>query len=70
MTMTSVQKTVIQTPSGNVLTIAPGTENPVSVDEMIRRRDAWLVRNKDKLKGYSVDQFIAEKKRDIDMGLE
>lgn len=66
---TTEKKPVIRTASGTVLSIEPGTEKPVSIEEMLRRRDAWLERNKEKLKGYSVDQFIAEKKRDIDRGL-
>lgn len=66
----TVKKTVIRTASGSVLTVEPGTEHPVSVDEMLKRRDAWLERNREKLKGYSVDQFIAEKRRDVEAGLE
>lgn len=61
---TTIKKTVIITRSGHPLTVAPGTENPVSVEEMLRRRDAWLERNKDKLKGYTVADFIAEKRRE------
>lgn len=67
---TTVKKSVIRTASGSVLTIEPGTEHPVSIDEMLKRRDAWLRRNREKLKGYSVDRFIAEKRRDVEMGLE
>lgn len=67
---TIVKKTVIRTASGSVLTVEPGTETPVSVDEMLRRRDAWLQRNREKLKDYSVDQYIAEKRRDVELGLE
>lgn len=67
---TTVKKSVIRTASGNVLTIEPGTEHPVSIDEMLRRRDAWLRRNREKIQGYSVDRFIAGKRRGIEMGLE
>lgn len=67
---TSVQKTVIRTASGSELTVAPGTEQPVSVEEMLRRRDKWLTSNREKLGNYSVDQFIAEKHRNVGLGLE
>ncbi len=67
---TTEQKTVIHTASGSILTVEPGTEQPVSVEEMLKRRDMWLKRNGDKVKDYSVDQFIAEKHRDVEMGLE
>lgn len=59
----------IKTESGTILTVEPGTENPVSVEEMLRRRDAWLARNREKVLGYSVDAFIAEKHADIEKGL-
>ncbi len=64
------KKAVVRTASGSVLTVEPGTENPVSIEEMLQRRDAWLDRNREKLKGYSVDQFIAEKRRAVEAGLE
>ena len=70
MTVTTVEKKVVVTPSGTTFSIRPGTENPVSVDEMIRRRDEWYARNKHLLKGYSTEQFIAEKRRDVKAGLE
>lgn len=67
---TMVQKTVIRTASGNALTVEPGTEQPVSVEEMLQRRDKWLERNREKLKDYSVERFIAEKHRNVALGLE
>ncbi len=67
---TMAQKTVIRTASGSELTIEPGTEHPVSVEEMLRRRDAWLQRNRGKIGNYSVDQFLAEKHRNVELGLE
>lgn len=67
---TAVKKTVIRTASGTVLTVEPGTEKPVSVEEMLKRRDVWLERNREKLGGYSVDQFLAEKRRAVEAGLE
>ena len=66
----TVKKTVVRTASGSVLTVESGTEKPVSVEEMLKRRDLWLERNREKLKGYSVDRFIAEKRRDAEMGIE
>jgi hypothetical protein len=67
---TTVQKPVIRTASGSLLTVEPETEHPVSIEEMLKRRDVWLTRNREKLKGYSVDRFIAEKRRDVEAGLE
>lgn len=66
---THIKKPVFVTKSGRVLAVTPGTEHPVSVDEMRKRRDAWYERNKQYLKGYSVDVFIAEKRRDVAKGL-
>ncbi len=64
-----VKKPVFVTKSGRALAVTPGTENPVSVDEMRRRRDAWYERNKRYLEGYSVDAFLAEKRIDVGKGL-
>ena len=61
---------VIYTTSGETLAIDPTTANPVSVDEMIRRRDAWYARNKHLLGNLSTDKFIAEKRRAVKAGLE
>lgn len=66
---TVIQKPIIMTKSGHALIVAPGTEKPVSVKEMLKRRDAWLERNKDKVKGYTVADFIAEKQLDVEKGL-
>ncbi len=60
-----VKKPTFITKSGRALAVAPGTENPVSVDEMRKRRDAWYERNKKYLTGYSVDDFITEKRLDV-----
>ena len=70
MTVATAQKAVVHTKSGRPLTIRPGTENPVPVDEMIRRRDEWLARHKHLFEGYSTDQFVAEKWREVEAGLE
>lgn len=67
---TTAKKTVIHTASGSMLSVEQGTENPVSLEEMLKRRDAWLKRNRKKLNGYSVDQFLAEKRRNVELGLE
>lgn len=66
---THVKKPVFVTKSGRALAVTPGTENPVSVDEMIKRRDSWYERNKKYLEGYSVEAFIAEKRQDVEKGL-
>lgn len=66
----SAKKPVFRTPSGESLSIMPGTENRVSVDEMIRRRDAWRVKYKHLLGNYSVAEFLREKHQDIEAGLE
>ncbi len=60
----------LRTPTGKLLKIAPGTENPVSVDEMLRRRDIWYEQNKKYLEGYSVEKFLEEKHRNVEKGLE
>ena len=69
MTVTA-EKPVVFTASGEALSILPGTENPVSVDEMLRIRDEWLARHKNKLRGYSSDKFVAQKRRDVETGIE
>ncbi len=65
----SVKRPVFVTRSGHILSVTPGTENPVSVDEMRRRRNAWHDRNKKYLEGYGVDDFLAEKRQDVGKGL-
>ena len=64
----TVEKKVVVAPSGMSFAIAPGTENPVSADEMFRIRDEWHARNKHFLEGYSSDQFLAEKRHDVKAG--
>ncbi len=67
---TSMMRPVFKTDSGEELLVVPGTENPVSVDEMIRRRDEFRARYGHLLEGYSVAEFLREKHRDIEMGVE
>ena len=69
MTATA-QKKLLITPSGKTFTISPGYENPVSADEMERRRDAWRARNKHLLVGCSTEKYIAQKRREVEAGLE
>ena len=64
----TLQKTVVYTPSGRAVSVWPETANPVSVDEMFRRRDAWYARNKHILEGYTSEQFVTEKRRDVEAG--
>lgn len=64
-----VNNPVFITKSGRALAVMPGTEHPVSVEEMRKRRDAWHARNLRYLKGYGVDDFIAEKRADAAKGL-
>ncbi len=59
----------IVTETGYVLRVWPGTEKRVSVDEMIRRRDEFYEQYGHLLKNYSVEQFIREKRRDVELGL-
>ncbi len=66
---TVMQKPIVITKSGHALIVAPGTEQPVSATEMLKRRDMWLERNKDRVKGYTVADFIAEKRLDVEKGL-
>lgn len=67
---TNTQKPVYMTESGQALLIAPGTEHPVSVDEMRRRRDEFHAKYKHLLEGYSVAEFLREKRRDVESGIE
>ncbi len=57
------------TKSGETLEFWPGTENPVSIDEAIRRRDELYEQYKHLLKNYSVEQYLREKHRDVEMGI-
>ena len=66
----TVEKTVFTAPNGKTFRIRPGTENPVSVAEMTRRRYKWYAQHKHLLAGYSTEQFIAEKRRDVEAGPE
>jgi len=70
MTTAAAQKTVVYTKSGKAVSVWPSTANPVDADEMVRRRDEWYARNKHLLEGYSTEQFIAEKRRDVKAGIE
>lgn len=67
---TEVKTPYIRTPSGEILHIAPGTEHPVSAAEVRRRRDAWYAQNSKYFAGYSVEQFLKEKHKDVESGLE
>ncbi len=67
---TSMMRPVFTTESGEELLVAPGTENPVSVEEMIRRRDEFRARYGHLLEGYSVAEFLREKRRDSETGVE
>lgn len=67
---THSKKPVIRTPSGEILTVMPGTEKPVSVKEMKRRRDEWRTKYQHLLGDYSVAKFLEEKSRDKEAGLE
>jgi hypothetical protein len=66
---TYTQKPVFITKSGRALAVTPGTDTPVTVEEMRKRRDTWYERNKKYLEGYSTDDFIAEKHSDVEKGL-
>ena len=66
----TMQKAIVHAPPDESFAVASGTENPVSADEMERRRDQWLERNKHLLVGYSSDKFIAQKRRDVEAGQE
>lgn len=66
----STKKSLYRSPSGVELEIAPESEHPVSGDEMKKRRDAWYVKNKHLLKGYSVAEYLREKHKSVALGLE
>lgn len=67
---TSTKKPVFLTPSGDSLSVMPGTESPVSVDEMVRRRNAWRDKYGHLVEDYSVAEFLREKRRDVEAGLQ
>jgi len=52
------------------LEIAPESEHPVSIDEVINRRDAGYAKNKHLLKDYSVVEYLKEKRKSVELGLE
>ena len=67
MTATA-EKPVVYTASGQPLSIVPGTEEPISADEMERQIAEWRTRYGHLLVDCSTDQFIAEKRRNVEMG--
>ncbi len=69
-TATKKERPTIVTETGYVLHLWPGTEKRVPIEEMIRRRDEFYEQYKHLLKNYSVDQFLREKRRDVEMGIE
>ena len=58
---TATRKPTITTPSGHTLTVAPGTEKPLPVDEWFKKLEAWRERNKEHVARISVEEFLAEK---------
>ncbi len=67
---TSAKKGIYRSPTGVELEIAPESAQPVSVDELVARRDAWYEENKHLLKGYSVAEYLKEKHKNVALGLE
>lgn len=57
-----------QAPNGKKLRVS-GPVLPVEVDKLIAERDAWYERNRRFLEGYSAEQFVKEKRRDVEEGL-
>ena len=66
----TIKRPVYLTKSGQALLVTPGTETPVSVDEMVRRRNEFHAQYKHLLEGYRVAEFLREKHRDIETGVE
>lgn len=65
---TSITHYEYQAPNGKKLRVS-GPVLPVDVDKLIAERDAWYEKNRRFLGGYSVKQFIEEKRKDVEEGL-
>ena len=65
----TMEKTVIYTQSGRPVSVWPSTAKSVSPEEVSRKRAEWLARNKPILGDWSSDDFIVEKRRDVEAGL-
>lgn len=57
----TTRKPTIITPSGHILTVAPGTEKPMAVDEWFKKLRIWREQNKEHVARISVEEFLAEK---------
>lgn len=60
---TSVKRCEYRAPNGKTLRVS-GPVRPVDVERLVAERDAWYERNRRLLEGYSVKQFIEEKRSD------
>jgi hypothetical protein len=65
---TMTQKPTMTTRSGHILTIAPGTENPLPVNDWFKKLEAWRIRNTKHVTRISVEEFLEEKYADEDAG--
>ncbi len=59
--ITVTKKPTITTRPGHTLTVAPGTENPLSVDEWFKKLETWREQNKKHVAQISVEEFLQEK---------
>lgn len=66
---TSIKHHEYRAPNGKKLRVS-GPVLPVEVDKLIAERDAWYERNRRFLENYSVKQFIEEKRKDVEEGME
>ena len=66
---TVIQKPIIMTKSGHPLTIAPGSEMPLSTDKWLQKIQEWQERNRENVSKISVETFLADKHADIKKGL-
>lgn len=64
---TTTHKCEYRAPNGRVLRVS-GPVGPIDGAELARQRDVWLEANGDLLKGYSVEKFLEEKRRDVKEG--
>ncbi len=65
---TNVKQYEFRTPSGKILRVSRQV-TAANVNRLAAEADAWHERNKHLLQGYSVEVFLEEKYRDVEMGL-
>lgn len=65
---TSITHYEYSAPNGKKLRVS-GPVRPVEVDKLVAERDAWYEKNRRLLEDYSVEQFLEDKRKDVEKGL-